>query len=483
MKKIILFLLMCKSLPSYSLEVILFGGGGEGKKNNTIFDPNLRELAKKKSDLNLNIKSVFNSGHSETETILKDELKVENSSFTSQNYDLVIQDYVNKIKSGKIQAGESLLIIIETHGGVKTEKYQTHSIAMTGANLEDLTKIEGPKSDSIDKLKVLSDLALSKGIKLGILDFSCHSGNSLILANKNTCVIAASGPNHFAYSDFAKKFYSQMEPGMSLENVFLKTQKNYTQPAFPMISTKAGLALNQDLYSLISPYLNIITEDSKADKLSPLLNSVANQVGMCTRENDFNVLMKQIQAFVDINGKLTNQTSGLSDLVEALKDYKQFQDKLIADLHNFNHMKLEETISIEYLEYSRGSNGVKKPLKKFEKLQIEALFRLYLPKDIPLYKADLELERKKKPINQSEIDRIEFVIEKFEKIDAARKKVIAENPNLLKVKELYSGLPKKYAVIWEKATKVQELVSQMYNKQYQEKKKADSQEACADFTL
>lgn len=484
MKNFILTLIVFTSTPSYSLEVVLFGGGGEGKKESTIFDNSLKELAKKKQELNLNIKSVFNSGHSETEAILRDELQVENSSFTSENYDKTILDLVNSINSGKIKEGEKLLIIVDTHGGVKTEKHQTHSIAMSGSSLSDLSKIEGPNSDSIDKLKVLSDLALSKGIKLGIIDFSCHSGNTLALANQNTCVIAGSGPNHFAYGDFPDNLYKEMRPGLSLEDVFLNTKKKYTSPAFPMISTAAGLSLNEELYSLISPYLNIVTQDGLGNKLKPYLDKVANPSGVCQRENDFQILMKKIESFVEINGKLTSQLSGESDLVEALKDYKAYQDKMISDLISYNHYKLDETVTFEYFEYTR-KKGIRIKKKLVEKEKVGSLFSSsYLYKFVADFKKDIELARSEKPIDQQAIDQLEFVIEKYEAAEALRKKILIENPNILKVSELYKDLPAKHAEIWSKATKIQELVNKIYAKNYQNKKEAKpSNEACSDFIL
>lgn len=483
MKKIIFLFLIVTSAPCYSLEVVLFGGGGEGKKNSTIFDDSLKELAKKKQTLNLNIKSVFNTGHTETEAILRDELKVENSSFTSQNYDKTILELVNNIKSGKIKAGEKLLVIVDTHGGAKSEKHKTHSIAMTGANLSDLTKIEGEKSDSMDKLKVLSDLALANGIKLGILDFSCHSGNSLSLANQNTCVIAASGPNHFAYSDFSKKFISEMQAGLSLEDVFLNTQKKYAAPAFPMISTKAGLSMNDELYSLISPYLNIVTEDGLANKLQPYLGAVANQFGICQRESDYTILMKKIEDFVTINGKLTGQFSGESDLVEALKDYKSYQDKMIAELQSYNHSKLNEDIQLEYYENSK-SKGITVKKKFMEKLKVSDLFVLYKFSNVADFEKELEIARNKKPKDQEAIKQLEFVIDKYSRVEALRKKTLEENPEILKVKEFYKDLPSKHAEIWSKASKVQELVNFIYAKKYQDKKEANgSSEVCADFKI
>ncbi len=483
MKIIIFAFIIFTSTNSYCLETILLGGGGEPKKQSTIFDESLKILASKKEALGLKVHSVFNSGHADTELILSTQLKATNTSFTSENFDKTIENFVAKIESGEIAEGEKLLIIVDSHGGAKQKNQQTHSIAMVGSNLTDLSKVEGEHTESMDKLKALSDIALAKGIKLGILDFSCHSGNSLSLANKNTCVITASGPNHFAFASFPSQFYNEMKPGLSLEDVFLNTRKVFTSPSFPMISTSAGLSLNDELYSLFSAYLNTTSKDGIADKLSPYISKIATPIGICQREDEYQILLKKVQDFVAINGKLTSQFGATEDLVEALANYKKYQDDLIQEISPIN-AKLKESIELEYYVYVNRP-GLRLKVPKTEKIQIEDLFKIYKKSNIPSLEALLEEELKKIPTNQTAIDELEVSVFKYKKIDELRKKVLEQNTGLItRVENIYDSLPAKYDELWQRAVKISELANHMYMKGYKDKKILESaSDACSDFKL
>ena len=147
--------------------------------------------------------------------------KVKNQRFTSKNYESAVESYIKKIETGAIKPGEKLMVILDTHGAAKTSAHRTHSIATSGAEIKDYDNLGNNDHDSVDRLFDLAKIAEEKGVKLAILDFSCHSGNSLALANDKTCVISSSGPNHYGYSNFPATFYENMSTGKNLEDVFL----------------------------------------------------------------------------------------------------------------------------------------------------------------------------------------------------------------------------------------------------------------------
>ena len=106
----------------------------------------------------------------------------------------------------------SVIIVIDTHGADKEDNQSeiSHHVAVNSRDLKQTETI------SLDELKVLTQLAKEKGIKLGIIDFSCHSGHTISLANDNTCIISATGPKHYGFSSFSDNFLSEMKNGGNL---------------------------------------------------------------------------------------------------------------------------------------------------------------------------------------------------------------------------------------------------------------------------
>ena len=177
--------------------LILIGGGGEAtEKTGTMFDDTLKDVDSYLQKNKWNNYSVsFNGGHPETEAILASRYSNAQSknTFNEDNYKALLKSYQDKITNGQIKAGDQLMVMIDTHGAARLDEGSeiSHAIAIgssTGqANLNDLS---GTTTTSLDTMKALIDLAKNKGVKLAILDFSCHSGKTLALANIKTILIS-----------------------------------------------------------------------------------------------------------------------------------------------------------------------------------------------------------------------------------------------------------------------------------------------------
>ena len=144
-------------------------------------------------------------------------------------------------------------MFINSHGGESSGK--THNISTAGSAMTNMNSLNDTSSVSLDALEALTKVAKDNNIKLAIVDGSCHAGNSLSLANTNTCVIAASGPKHYAYSNFADIFAAQMKKGKNLEDVFFETKAQTQGGGFPMISTPEGVEVQDELYPYLTPYM------------------------------------------------------------------------------------------------------------------------------------------------------------------------------------------------------------------------------------
>ncbi len=312
------------------------GGGGEPQGADTIFDSTMKTLggSLKSTDWKYNV--TFNGGHAETEAMMMSQYPkavAPITPFTADSYKKMINEYKAKIVMGEIKAGDQLIVMVNTHGASKYEKEtKTHKIAVSGGNgTGDLNNLSGTKLVSLDDLEELVKLSNEKGIKLGIIDLSCHSGNTMALKTNapNTCIITATGPKHYGYageSAFTGKFAKNLKKGESLESAFLKARAESTDPAFPMISTDESEQIVAEVYAAITPYLYYY--DPKADKLSDYLISNSQDCVTCTRDAQFKALIDKI---TDLQAASNGKRNGFNgeELKRLLAEYKAGQDNII----------------------------------------------------------------------------------------------------------------------------------------------------------
>ena len=456
--------------------LLFLGGGGEPEgKSSTIFDESLKGMASylKGSDWHSDI--AFNGGHADTEKILAEEFKKSGSvsSFDEERMNALIDGYEKKILSGEIASGQQVLVMVDTHGAESTDsRIKTHQIAAGPAKEKlDLSNLAGARSrPSLDRLSRLSDLARSKGIRLGIVDFSCHSGSSLALANDNTCVIAASGPHHFAYSDFAENFEKNMKPGRTLEDVYLETRRDIRgvgARAFPMISSPAGRWVSSTYYPAFTPFL-YASEDrpQDSDKLTRHLLERGSNPAVCESKSDLELLADQIEEFRKLNSRVNAESApDSSRLLQLAGQYQKLQDSLVSSLRSWGteDLKRNEEFVGESVYRVRGH----KPRKVRDSTHFTWAAMIAMdPDQVIRGYSDYALSPKtsKTPFEQAQA---RAVLNGLEKMKIRRAEILAAHPQLADYGNKFRELVSQQKAAQELATSIGEEEKKLYQSLYE----------------
>lgn len=475
-------ILLCLSpLAHAERSIALFGGGGEPKNiNSTIFDNTLTQLDNYLQTNKWKSTISFNGGHSQTEALMTMKFSdaASKSAFTRNNYNVIIKNYENQIRNGDIKSGDQLMIMIDTHGAEKSSYSQdsTHSIAVgQGDSTINLSDLGGSQTFSLDTLKNLAALAKEKGIKLAILDFSCHSGNTLALANENTCVISSTGTKHFGYTSFSEIFIKKMREGRSLEDVFLATRKDTADNSFPMISSAEGKSINNDFYPVITPYLFYYEKEARLDKMTNYLLSASSNVGICQRKNQFDQLLSQLDNLKAINAINAGRSMPEIERIKALiEDYKAKQDNYIKMLRDWGFAELNRKEQFV---------GVATSGKRVEKMTGNYTWRELVESDFDTTIKNVSDAKKgsRDPIFQAQF---QASIEMHTRARDKQKEILELYPNLKDYKQKFRAalmeMQGTYAVANKIALEERKLYDNMYNNLRQEKKTAN---ACRNFVL
>lgn len=454
----------------------VMGVGGEpAKKESTIFDRELDKLGGylgQAADTNLVLS--LNGGHSKTESIISQKLErenVKNRPFIESSFDSIIKDYEQKIESGRITSGDQLILYISTHGARQFGEEKSHSVSLTGGEAVDLNDLKGASTVSLDKLQGLISLAEKKGVKLGILDFSCHSGNALSLKNPNTCIVSASGPNHFGYASFGRTFASRLKKGKTLEDVFLETMKSRDEPSFPMISSPKGVEIQDELYQKLGYYLYNYSKNPNHDKLARRLeNEVANNRCEETNQN-FNDLITSIQEMKSLANSSKDRKK-YDSLMRALQEYHSFLNEIKEDLAKYDLPSLKKKEKFcTTRTYSGGHTS-----DQCQEWTVQELLRTDFQAEIDVmnkYYGDSEGStlKWKNAYNNN-----------LEQAKARQAELLLQNPHYAGLKTFFqdrSGLESK---TWSKASKVARAFRDVYLKEYQSRTSSEPN-PCADITL
>jgi hypothetical protein len=351
MKKLIILYLFLTISLSYSAEKHLYvlGGGGEPKGDKTIFDSDLKTIGGFVEKSSWSSTVSFNGGHRKTEDILSSKFsKATNAgAFVEENYNKMVNEMISKIESGVLKSGDQLMVVINTHGAKNSGKEQTHQVATAHSSLDDLQTLAGASVVKLDNLQKLVDVAAEKGVKLAITDMSCFSGNLLNLKGDKACLISATGRDQFGYAGtldlglfnvtatFSGKFFNQLSEGKNLEEIFLKSRQKSWTADYPMISTKAGRAIDDKLYNLLSPYLRVRDGRAVTFGYSSNRNKFYNEV--CQSQNNYSQIMEilnlkeQTEAVTD--KVFADQVSELKKSVEAYRNFELYYEDAIKGTH------------------------------------------------------------------------------------------------------------------------------------------------------
>jgi hypothetical protein len=330
-------------------KLYFFGGGGEPEGPSTIFDGHINLVSQfiNTKDSTWSATQSFNGGHEQTEKQLQSKLPNASAlgSFNEKNYLQALSNLEGKLVSGELKSGDQLLLIMDTHGAVNSTNEKSHSVALSQGTAENLETLSGASIVSMDKLEKILKLASVKGVKLALLDLSCFSGNTLKIANKNTCVISATGENQYGYNEvrsandnspystFGGRFLERMKSGSNLEDIFLDARlvSQFPSPDFPMISTDTGFLVNDLIYQMITPYLLYnyasITNFSESYDVKNLAQA------LCKTENQYSEINKRIDEianFTSLSKKLFDTTK-LKKALLAYRKYQIYYEKALSD--------------------------------------------------------------------------------------------------------------------------------------------------------
>lgn len=223
--------------------LVFFGGGSSSLAQDVFFDPSLKntkEFAKKSG-----WQSEFYYRKKMPESLTPEE-KVGIKEFSPQSFRDKINSLIADINSGKIQPQEQLLVVLSTHG-----KLDSGKLILTA----DQDNVE------VDSLKELVSAAERKGVKLGVVGSTCYSGSLMKYMTPNTCLITIAQPDKVGFESdltgFSKLVSADKPVGASnLEELYLNTRLENSKFATngvvsqPMISTQAGVAIDEMLYPL-----------------------------------------------------------------------------------------------------------------------------------------------------------------------------------------------------------------------------------------
>lgn len=488
MKTSLTLIMALITINSYAKDTLLFIGGGGEPVNAKItqFDGSLVGIGEFHSQANGSYNAVinFNGGHEDTEKKISKLFQPNEvvSNFSSTNYNKVIDDLIKKLSSTppQIAAGEKIIVFINSHGSEKISE-KTHSIstsnsAMTNMNAGGLGMV------SLDKLMALSALAEKKNVRLGIIDGSCHAGNSLALANSKTCVVAGSGPNHYSYSDFAEIYSKKMRKGKNLEEIFLDTADETEGKGFPMISSPAGVAAQNDLYPYLTPYMYYHDEyrGMQMDKIDNYMKSTYTPELMCERNDHYlklGALLKLIESVSKV-GKSSGEFSksyDLSSLEKKISDYKKTQDAYFEKLSKLDLSNLNKREIIKTAYFNGTNNGFT------HKELLSTNFEFFIQDKADML-TDKNLTEKKK-------DQALELINYYKAALAIKDKVIRENPQYAEQLSIIAGLKTDNDVGYEVAKDIMKESHEAYNALYKIKESellkqgSKAPNPCKDFVL
>ena len=460
------------------------GGGGEPKGDDTIFDTQVEAMGAFNNQADWDTQVSFNGGHRETEIkIVKGFRKkdITNTPFTEQSYNKIIQDYEDKIRNGTIRTGDQILLMISTHGVKKiNESELTHQISVKGGAVQNFDTGEGSRIVSLDKLKNLTTLAEKNGIKLGIVDLSCHSGNTLPLQNSHTCVISATGPDHYGYAGtntttYTNQFISNMKKGSSLEEVYLKAREGFGDLSFPMISTPVGNKLNDLLYDPLTPYL--YSYNPKYDKFSEYLKAEAEKGEACQMPQERQELVNLISQFQKIkkyNKDIEYFSSNAKLFQEAVDKYYNFLNKLRTD---YASIKGPDKNAPKEIFESVVTDGIGKSDPKW----------VYSQEEILAYNVEQMKKYYQDKINASTgFAKLsaQGPLANVLKIEARQKELMKQNPDFAKKKTFFEQMPMLERESDKLAREVAFQAKNFYQAYYKNAAAADkAPNPCKDFIL
>lgn len=475
-----IFSLLSTSLLAVDKYFTFAGGGGEDRrKPNTIFDQPITPLSNYVNNAFThltNFEIAYDGGHQKTKELLKAKFpKVPNVGFTNESLNKIIDNYIDKIKEGKIKSGDQILLSIDTHGVKAGKDVVSHKIATDPGRYDE----KNPTSYdlySLDRLKELMEISKKKNIKLGILDLGCYSGSSLNLNDSHACIITSTTSDLFSFKGdgtFTTEFFNQMAAGKSLEDVFLAARgKINGDRSMPMISTDIGRNINDEIYSKLTPFIHFHTDDPRSGvhaNLFEYLASIDSDQKFCKRQNDFKQLMESIDkieklsksSMTILNYEFVYSSESFSKLKKLLVEYKLKMDEIAKEYYS-KKRKLYEKESIYFIN----DKGVKMVVP----YTVEAI----LSSDfLNLYRLETLKPKPDKTL-----------VSLFKSLADKRADLIKSRPELLKISDSLNAISAKVKGTTDLSIAIATEERKLYDTLYRKKRESDKKtNPCRDFIL
>lgn len=468
------------------------GGGGEPKGETTIFDGEIKRVGSFINKSNWETTVSFNGGHKKTEDLINSKMsRAKNAGpFIEKNFNALMDEIIQKLEKGELSEGDQLLIAINTHGARRSigkDPEKTHHVAMSYSEAKDLNNLSGAQTVDLDKMEKIMNLAAEKNVKLGILDFSCYSGNLLNLKNDKVCLVSASGPEQFSYGagtlnlgfftlsfpiTFGSKFFDSLKKGKNLEELFLSSRTTGDTPDFPMINTKEGLAINEMMYRMITPYLSYNADYTANFAARYVRTGDRFEEQVCRIEDNHNQLLDFLKQYENLASVVDDvNRNEFKSLREALEEYRSYQRTYEVSLRG----KFEVEKEIKAIFEKQFPNN-KKEWNNYSPLDF---LSLDLDSSIKYYEGLAERDKNNKYLS-GVWDSTVAGLKKQKEIASYVKENLSENAKakLKAQEEAYS----KSGVTRTLAMKVSVEAKKVYDTLYKKNQSAESN-PCRDFVL
>jgi hypothetical protein len=473
-----LILFSC-SLFAQEKYLAVMGAGGEPKTSGTIFDQGLKSMGdfvKKNSHYKLDLH--FNGGHTTTEQIAREKFSHfdESNYFTAKSFEETIKNYEDLIQSGKITSKDQILIHINTHGSEKVDL--THQISTSEGAITDYNTLGSKATVSLDRLKKLTDLAQTKGVKLAIVDLSCHSGNTLSLANSKTCVISGTGSKHFGFGGsyegtFSNRFNNLLEKGKSLEEVYLAARADHFDLSFPMISTPGGIEAQSKLYDPVTPFLYFYM--AKADKFIPFIEEDFFKKNGCLIDEQHLALINQTQSLIS-TVKNESTKDAVREFQRAVSEYYSFIDDLKEQMAKSGYTVMKNRLSFCSSILADPKQNIKEGKECVNYFTLEQILTLNFDQIFKYY-----TERLKEGTPEDKAHMM-AILESYKKAKTWKEHIIKENPYYAQISTFWSSWPQLEAKTQQLARSVNKAQQKVYLELYN-RTKSSAPNPCRDFIL
>jgi hypothetical protein len=323
----------------FAHEILFLGAGGEPvKKNNivieeTAFDFDLELIDQVNKKWNWRARVLHDGHHSRSFEKARAAFP-KSKKLTTPAIKDELASLLQRMKDHDGKNPLPLLIVISTHGFPITYKQKTHSIATADYPIE-FGQLAA--EFNLDELQLLTEYAKEnphKKIHIGILDLSCHSGETLKLANAQTCVISATGaqiPSYSGAGHFSSEILKALSSSRNLEEAYLKAFSQFKGLETPLISTERGKYVQLRLEQLIAPYLLVSEKADAKDFLFHYFADINTGGKLCHYQTPYEKLADFVHGVGGL-ALMNGLTEEWRKLEKTLQTYAEFRKEMQAKM-------------------------------------------------------------------------------------------------------------------------------------------------------